>query len=150
MPCKALTAQQRRLRVAAVTLAFLATGFLLLGLLSLREDAAGTAGAAGYLLSGVAAPDGDPLSLTGVLAGLELTGVSEDGSIVGYMSGQSVAELCLSLKDVLQLDGWSIDDDNGQGVLSFYRAGPDGTGKAALLVQCLPAGQGSSLVIKRW
>jgi hypothetical protein len=142
--------QQRRLRVASITLALFAVSFLLLGFLSLHENVTDTTGATEYLLTGTTASDKDPLVLTDFLTGLELTGVSEDGSIVGYMSERSATELCLDLKDVLQRDGWSIDDDEGQGVLSFYRVEAENPGENTLLVQCLPVGQGSSLVIKRW
>lgn len=150
MARKAPDAQRRRLRVAVVTTVFFALGFLLLGLLSLYENEADTTDASEYLLSGTELPEEDPLSLTDSLAGLELVGISEDGSIVGYTSEQSATELCQSLKDVLRPDGWSTDDANGQGVLSFYRAASDGAGEATLLVECLSVGQGSSLVIKRW
>jgi hypothetical protein len=88
--------------------------------------------------------------LTGSISGLELTGVSEDGSIVGYASDKPVVELCLDLEDVLRRDGWTLDEDGGQGVLSFCRGGQDGLSEDSLLVQCLSVGQGSSLVVKRW
>jgi hypothetical protein len=158
-------------------LALFAAGFALLGALGREEgatgaadaaDAAGVVGATGvagttgaadvpeaisttdYLLFNGAEPGNDPLSLTGAIPGLELTGVSKDGSIVGYASDGTVTELCLSLKDALGRDGWTLDDDNGQGVLSFCRDGQGGGAEAALLAQCLPVGQESSLVIKRW
>lgn len=95
-------------------------------------------------------PASDPLKLTDHVAAFTLTGVSEDGSVIGYSSELSWEQSSGLLKQALQRDGWSVVDDNGSGLLSLYHEGPEPKQGASLFVQCIPIGQESSIVVQRW
>jgi len=92
----------------------------------------------------------DPLHLTDRLSSFELTGVSADYLVIGYSSELSCQQSSAQIRTVLQADGWVLFDDNGQSMLSFRRDNPDAFGTSALFVQCIPLGQGSSIVVQRW
>jgi hypothetical protein len=124
---------------------------MLLGSQSVAENTAETTTAAEHLIAGDTADLVDPLSLVDSDDGIfKLVGVSKDGTVIGYASTEPVAQTCLRLKDALGADGWSLDSDNAQGVLSFCRAEPGAYFESNLFVQCVAVGQGSSLVVKRW
>jgi hypothetical protein len=134
-----------------------------LGLLlfqSKAERSPDTVGVAQYLLSGDELCLDDPLSLTAAVVGLELTGTSADGKVVGYSSNESVRQTCSRLSLALQSDGWILESDDGQGLLNFTKlsdgsqqladASMDGSYTVGLFVQCVPAGGGSAVVVSRW
>ena len=146
-------AQHRRLWVASTTLAVFICIFLLLGFASdpyAKRGTADNASASGYLLGGIPASQSDPLGLMGRIPYLELTGVSADGSVIGYTSELPV-HLCASqLTATLVSDGWILYDDNGAGFLSFYHEEPGSVGNSALFVQLIAVGKESVIVINRW
>ena len=123
---------------------------LLLGLEERIEEKATVATGSVIHFADDPCSEGDPLRLVNRVAALELIGVSGDGSVIGYASDLS-SELCLTqLTIVLEADGWTLFDNNGMGMLSFYRATKSEAESSTLFVQCIPIGQGSSIVINRW
>ncbi|MDR3037189.1 MAG: hypothetical protein LBU31_02100 [Coriobacteriales bacterium] len=139
------------MRVAVLMLAVVGGGLMLLGFQSLAENTVETTTATEYLLTDDTTELADPLSLAGGSDGIfELVGVSGDGTVIGYASTEPVVQTCLRLKDALGADGWLLDSDNTQGVLSFYRTEVGASFGSSLFVQCVAVGQGSSLVVKRW
>jgi len=146
-------AQHRRLWVASATLAVFIGIFLLLGLASdpyAKRSTANNASVSEYSLGSIAASQSDPLGLTGRIPYLELTGVSADGSVIGYTSELPV-HLCASqLTATLVSDGWILYDDNGAGFLSFYLEKAGSTNSSALFVQIVAVGRESTVVINRW
>ena len=103
-----------------------------------------------YLYSGDTGAKSDPLRLSDRLIGLELTGISDDGSVLGYTSELSSLQSRAQLKSILLGDGWTLVDDNNLGLLSFKRESMNATGFSCMFVQCIPVGSESSIVVQLW
>ena len=142
--------QQRRLRTAGITVVAFICMLLLLSLEERLDEKAkaNTKPVAQYVIDSNTSED--PLSLVNRVATLELVGVSNDGSVIGYASDLPVQFCVLQMTIVLETDGWILFDDNKEGLLSFYRTAKSETEKTTLFVQCLSVGQGCSIVINRW
>ena len=148
-------AQLRRLRTAGMTLTAFMCLFLLLGLsgnLGWKEaaDSAGANGTSGYLYAGAPMDQKDPLCLVGRIPYLELTGVSADGSVIGYASIYPAQSCAIQLIAVLEADGWMLYDNNGAGFLSFYQREAKGADSSTLFVQLIAVGRESAIVINRF
>ena len=143
-------AQRRRVRVAYITIALFICGFSLLALTSAGDKKPETVSVAEYLNHAGSEEKEDPLGLIDRIAGFELTGISNDDSVLGYTSETSCLQSAFQLKEALQADGWTLTSDNGLGLMSFQRDKENGSDASYLLVQCMSVGQESSIVIQRW
>ena len=142
--------QKRRMRVVGITLAVFICGFMVLALMSAGERNPKAMGAMDYLLAADNVAGVDPLNLVGRVAYLELTGVSDDGLIIGYASDRGCEDVSALVMLALQDDGWVVVDCSDAALLSLQYAGGDMAMGTNLLVQCMSVGQGSSFVLQRW
>jgi len=168
---KTSKAEKRRMRVAGTTVAVFICAFLVLVAFDFRGNPANSPGFSQHLFAETFEVQDDPLNLVNRITGFELIGVSEDGRVIGYASDMPWQQSSVLLTMILQVDGWVLLDNNGQGLLSFQRdvtgaevatgatsatgaTGATGatntTGTTCLFIQCLSSGQGSSIVIQRW
>jgi len=146
---------QRRLRVAGSAVAAFVCLFLVLGTMS-APDRIGAIGAsssnysAENLNTGIPANQADPLGLFGRIPALELTGVSADGTVIGYTSEYSLQICAMQLKTALEADGWILLENSGGSFLSFYLEKSKTVDSATLFVQCIAVGNETAIVINRW
>ena len=142
--------QQKRLRVAGITVVAFICMLLLLGLQErLDKKAQTTAGPVAQYTNDYST-GGDPLCLVGRVATLELVGVSDDGLVIGYASDLDARLCVMHITGALRADGWILFDDNQEGLLSFYRVTKSETESSTLFIQCIAVGHGSSIVVNRW
>ena len=144
------TTQQKRLRVAGITVAAFICMLLLLGLEERLDKKSQAAVDPVAQYTNDYRTGGDPLCLVGRVATLELVGVSDDGSVIGYASNLDARSCVMHITGALRADGWILFDDNQEGLLSFYRVTKSETESSTLFIQCVAVGHGSSIVINRW
>lgn len=147
--CSVLSeSQRRRTKVAIVTIVVLSLGLLFLGFWSAHEHTVEEVSVRDYLSDTAAQPQYDPLSLLD--SGFELTGISQDGRVIGYATDVSVGEAAVRMKDVLQSQGWVLASDTNQGILTFEGQGDKVGGSIGCLVQFSSLGEGCAIVAQMW
>jgi hypothetical protein len=120
-----------------------------LGFSSATETEAKTTSALEYL-SASANVQQDSLGLIENYPGLELTGISQDGSVIGYASDEPLEVTILRTNTALQMGGWISGSDTNRGISSFSRHDIDTATQQGCLVQFTALEQGCAIVIQRW
>jgi roadblock/LC7 domain-containing protein len=117
-------------------------GFLvLLAVQQNREYHEGAPDTFDYLLNASTDMPVDPLGIS--TQGLELVGVSDDGTVVGYASESDVAQTVAVLDQAMCARGWSMLEMDVRGVSSYVGQGESG---AYVLFTCSARNGGASIV----